>query len=237
MNDNFGIIFIHGAGLGSFIWNVMKLLINYPVLAIDFPNREVIEKINYNLTFDDYTKSAVEQIEKFNKDKIIIVTHSIGGCLDLKLTDYFKDKITGFVGIGSIFPSNGKSFVSCFPFPQNYLMPLILRILGTKPPKKSIEQELCNDLTPEQTSEIVKRFTPEAKRLYTTNVHHKNIASKTLYIKLNNDKSLSLQLQEKMAKEMNIYNIATLDSGHLPMISRPKELADILNDFVKNVIR
>jgi len=154
----------------------------------------------------------------------------------LKLADYLRDKITGFVGIGSIFPINGKSFVSCFPFPQNYLMPLILRILGTKPPKKSIEQELCNDLTPEQTSEIVKRFTPEAIRLYTTNVHHKNIASKTLYIKLNNDKSLSLQLQEKMAKEMNIYNIATLDSGHLPMISRPKELADILNDFVKNVI-
>ncbi len=152
------------------------------------------------------------------------------------MSEYFTNKIIGFVGICSIFPVNGKSFLSCFPFPQNILMPLILNIFGTKPPQKTIEQELCNDLTPDQTSEIVKRFTPEAKRLYTTKVHYKKIPPKTLYIKLNNDKSLSLQLQEKMTKNLNIHNIETLGSGHLPMISKPKELADILNDFVKNVV-
>lgn len=39
-------------------------------------------------------------------------------------------------------------------------------------------------------------------------------------------------LQNKMAKNLNAEQIVTLNSGHLPMISHPKKLADHLNKFV-----
>jgi hypothetical protein len=44
MNDKIGIVLIHGAGLGSFIWDDFKSLIKNPVLTIEFPNREVSDK-------------------------------------------------------------------------------------------------------------------------------------------------------------------------------------------------
>ncbi|MBP6448405.1 MAG: alpha/beta hydrolase [Saprospiraceae bacterium] len=237
MNDKIGIVLIHGAGLGNFIWDDLKPLIKNPVLTIEFPNREVGDKANNNLTFDDYKKSAVEQIEKWGIDNFVIVTHSIGGCIGLSLNDYFAEKVVGFIGISSAIPTNGKSFISCLPFPQSLIMPLILNLFGTKPPQKAIEQTLCNDLTSDQTSEIVKRFTPEAKFLYTTRVNYKNPDLKKLYIKLSNDKEFPMQLQDKMVQNLRAQKVVTLDSGHLPMISKPKELAIILMNFTDEIVQ
>ena len=55
------------------------------------------------------------------------------------------------------------------------------------------------------------------------------------YIKLNKDKGLSVQLQDKMIKNLNAQKVVTLDSGHLPMISKPKELSEILNNFINEI--
>lgn len=151
---------MYGAGLGSFIWNNLIPLMKFPVLTIDFPNRE--KEGNINLSFNDYKDSALGQINNWDVEKFIIVTHSIGGCVGLSLTDHFADRIVGFVGIGSVLPTNGDSFIACLPFPQRLLMPIILTLFGTKPPQKSIQQELCNDLSESQCLEIVNRFTPEA---------------------------------------------------------------------------
>lgn len=235
MNDKIGIVLIHGAGLGNFIWDDLKPLLKNPVLTIELPNREVGDKANLNLNFGDYKKSAIEQIEKWGITNFIIVSHSIGGCIGLSLTDYFSKKVVGFVGISSAIPTNGNSFISCLPFPQSLLMPLILKLFGTKPPQKAIEQTLCNDLTSEQTLEIVKRFTPEAKLLYTARVDYKSLDIKTLYIKLNNDKGFPIQLQDKMIKNLTAQKVVTIQSGHLPMISKPKELSEILNNFINEI--
>lgn len=235
MNNKIGIVLIHGAGLGSFIWDDLIPLIKNPVLTIEFPNRGVDDKANVNQTFDDYKNSAIEQIVKWNMDNFVIVTHSIGGCVGLSLTDYFAQKVVGFVGISSALPTNGNSFISCLPFPQSLLMPLILKLFGTKPPQKAIEQTLCNDLTSEQTSEVVKLFTPEAKLLYTTKVNYKNLDLMTLYVKLTNDKGFPVQLQDKMIKNLNAKKIVILESGHLPMLSKPKELSEILNNFINEI--
>ena len=103
-------------------------------------------------------------------------------------------------------------------------MPLILNIFGTKPPQKTIEQTLCNDLTSEKTLQVVKLFTPEAKLLYTTKVNYKNLDLITLYVKLTNDKGFPLQLQDKMIKNLNTKKTAILESGHLPMISKTERI-------------
>ncbi len=234
MKDKIGLVLIHGAGLGSFIWNDLKPLINCPTLAIDFPNREISGQANKNLPFENYLKSTIEQIEKQGEDEIIIVAHSIGGCLGVKLTDYLGEKVVGFIGISSAIPESGKSFISCLPFPQNLLMPIILSLLGTKPPQKSIELGLCNDLSSQQSAEIVNRFTPESKSIYTTRVNYNSLPEKSLYIKLRNDKAFPMQVQDRMITNLNAQSTVELESGHLPMMSKPKELAEIINGFVGN---
>ena len=234
MDSSIGIVLIHGAGLNSSIWDELKREINQPILTIDFPNRKIGDNANQNLTFDDYVNTTIEQLKSWNKDSLIIVAHSIGACVGLRIATHLKNELKGFVAIGSVIPINGNSFASSLPFPQRLILPLILKLFGTKPPEKSIASELCNDLTAEQTKKIINEFTPEAITLYTTKIHFDLPDTKRLYIKLTDDKSVPVALQDKMAKNLNASEIVTIDSGHLPMMSKAKQLATILIDFANN---
>lgn len=131
MTSNFGIVFIHGAGLNSSIWDELKTEMDVPTLAIDFPNRKADEKANAKLTFDDYVNTTIGQINNWSMDNFIIVAHSLGACVGLHVANYFKNELKGFVAVGSVIPKNGKSFVSALPFPQKIILPIIIRLFGT----------------------------------------------------------------------------------------------------------
>ncbi|MDR7131448.1 pimeloyl-ACP methyl ester carboxylesterase [Algoriphagus sp. 4150] len=235
MDHNIGIVFIHGAGLNASIWADLIKEINIPTLTIDFPNKKTNSKAIDMMTFDDYVSAAVNQIKNWKVEHFIIVAHSIGAFVGLKVANQFKTELRGFVAVGSIIPINGNSFVSSLPFPQKLIMPVILRLFGTKPPQKSIESELCNDLTAEQTSKIVNEFTPESKALYLTKINFILPDTNRIYIKLENDNSTPSTLQDKMAQNLNAEKIISIDSGHLPMISKAKQLGGILSDFVNEI--
>lgn len=234
-NNKIGIIFINGAGLNSSIWNEVIQKIDNPFLSIDFPNRKPNDNPNSKLTFDSYTDAAITKIKKWQKDEFIIVAHSIGACVGLKVAEHFKNELKGFVAIGSVVPKSGQSFASSLPFPQKLLLPMLLSFFGTKPPAKSIEKELCNDLTPEMTSKIINEFTPEAKSLYMTKITFELPNVKRMYVKLMNDKSMPKTLQDRMAKNLKATSIKTLNSGHLPMVSKSDEMTTILKDFINNL--
>jgi len=236
MKDKLGIIFIHGAGLGNYIWNDLKPNLRYSSLMIEFPNRNLDDQLNSNLHFEDYIAKAISDTENFEKEKLVIVTHSIGGLVGLRIAERFKDKVIGFVGIGSAIPKNGNSFISCLPFPQKLLLPLIMRLAGTKPPKSSIQNGLCNDLNSLQTEQVVEKFTAESKYLYTEKSKSIIPNTKKLYIELANDKEFSVSVQKKMAENLNCENIVSLKSGHLPMLSIPEKLSRILDEFIDDCI-
>ncbi|AXT59183.1 alpha/beta hydrolase [Aquimarina sp. AD10] len=232
IKEELGILFIHGAGLGKYIWNDLVANLNYSSISIEFPNRNSKDRTNSFLSLEDYVSKAISDIENYEKQKIIIITHSIGGIIGLRIAEHLKDKAIGFIAIGSAIPKNGKSFVSCLPFPQKIIIPLLMRLAGTKPPKSAIEKGLCNDLTQDQTKKIIQKFTAESRNLYTQNSNTKIPSIKKLYIKLTNDKELSISVQKRMAKNLNCENIVALESGHLPMLSVPKKLTEILNEFI-----
>ncbi len=236
MKEKLGIIFIHGAGLGKFIWNEIEPNLNYSFLMIEFPSRNADDKASFKLIFEDYVVKAISETQNFNKEKLIIVTHSIGGLVGLRIAEHFKAKTIGFAGIGSAIPKNGNSFVSCLPFPQKFIVPLIMKMAGTKPPKSAIESGLCNDLNPSQTKMVVENFTAESKSLYTEKSKTKIPDIKKLYVELTNDKEFPISVQKKMAENLNCKNIVKLESGHLPMLSVPEKLSGILNEFINDCI-
>ena len=198
-NSSIGIVLIHGAGLNSALWDDLRKAVGAPSLAIDFPNRLAGDNPNRNLSFSDYVDSVAGQIEKWKHSRFIIVAHSIGACVGLELLSRFDREIVGFVAIGSVIPASGNSFVTSMPVPQRWIMPLILKLAGTKPPQNILEKELCNDLTPARTQKIVREFTPESVSLYTTKITYKIPDITRLYIKLTNDKSVSPDLQDRSA--------------------------------------
>lgn len=162
MSDN--IIFIHGAGLGGWIWDDVIRRMDQPALPVDLPNRGN-GHANKDLKMSDYFQAVVSQIDNWDKDRFVLVCHSLGGALGLRIASHYGQRVAAFVGFGAAIPVNGGSFASALPFPQKFILPLIMRMAGTRPPDAAMRKGLCNDLTEEKTGEVIRRFTPESRKV------------------------------------------------------------------------
>jgi pimeloyl-ACP methyl ester carboxylesterase len=72
---------------------------------------------------------------------------------------------------------------------------------------------------------------PESEKLYTDKLKTKSISVNSLYVRLKKDKAFSETIQNRMIANLHAKQIVDIDSGHLPMLSTPDELAHILNRF------
>ncbi len=223
------IIYLSGAGLPPTIWDVVhgKVVITGAALM-------------YNRDAATTLKSAVldvlAQIQKLNATRYVIVAHSLGGVMGVEIARALDDKLAGLVAVSATIPAPGKSFVDTLPFPQNFVMPLLLKIAGTKPPASAIRKGLCSDLSDQQATDIVSTFTPEPRSLYVDKTSTNMLpVSKYLYVRTLNDKQVPVQMQTKMAKQLPDAKIIDIAGGHLAMISHPAELAGIINDFVADL--
>jgi len=234
MKEKIGIVFVYGAGLESRIWNKVVEGIEHPCLLAEFPLRDRSFDSRGRLSLEDYVTHIKRQVDEWGIRKIVLVAHSLGGVLALKLASELSDRLAGFVAVGAVIPRNGGSFLSVMPLPKRILMSAILRTLGTKPPASAIRAGLCNDLSPDQAAEIVQGFIPEAVRVYAdrTNVSVPDVPR--LYVKLTKDKELSLSLQNQMIANLSPQSVRSLETGHLPMISDPDGLRVILEDFMEH---
>lgn len=232
VKDKIGLVFIHGAGLNSRIWEQVAAGLNCPYLLIDFPKQIGSKASRKGLTLQDYSAHINRQIDDWEVNKFIIVAHSLGGVLALQLANDRSNRLAGFVAIAAAIPASGGSFLSVLPIAKRLLMGALLRIFGTQPPESAIRQGLCNDLSAHQATVIVRDFVPESIHLYTNPVEGIIPTVPKLYLKLINDQEFNLAQQDRMIANLNPRWIQTLNSGHLPMLSKPEELLQALHTFL-----
>ncbi|MGE0076406.1 MAG: alpha/beta fold hydrolase [Bacteroidales bacterium] len=234
-DSKFGLVFIYGAGLGNWIWNNISHSFNTPCLFIDYPGRDTDSKNTKGLTIHEYSALVSSKINTWQCDKIIIVAHSIGGVIALDALKNITPKVIGFIAISASIPKSGESFLSSFPWIGRMLMKCLYRMLGTKPPEAIIRNGLCNDLSNEQAYEVFNRFTPESRSIYEQKVNYNLSDIPKLYIKLTNDAAYAIALQEKSIDNLKPEKVVEINSGHLPMISKPNNLIEIIKEFTATI--
>lgn len=233
--EKLGFVFVNGAGLESGIWSKVLEGFDHPCLLIDFPFRKEAVELRKELALSDYVTHMKRQVDEWKTRKFVIVAHSLGGVLALKLASEMSDRLAGFVAVGAAIPKKGGSFLSVLPFPKRILISAILRKMGTKPPESAIRAGLCNDLSPEEASEIVRGFVPESVRVYTDRVDVSVPNVPKLYLKLTKDKEFGPSLQNKMISNLSPQSVQSLETGHLPMLSDPDGLKLALQNFLTRV--
>ena len=233
-NNKLGIIFISGAGLQPWIWQEVTKEISLPYAAVDFTELKKNKQLN-DITVDDYVQAALAQATALNVEKVIIVTHSIGGIIGVELAKKLGNKVAGFVAVCAAIPRPGKSFLSLFPFPQSFITGMIMRIVGTKPPASAIKSGLCNDIDDTTASRVADSFDPESIKLYATPTSSTPLPQiPSFYIITTNDKEYPQDLQRTMADQLGA-TIVQIDTGHLPMISKTNETAAAIQTLIQKV--
>lgn len=227
-----GFVLLHGAGLGPWVWDQVVPSLEKPALAVEFPERSGSDEARKRLSLSDYTDCIADQVRQYRPAQFVLVAHSISGVIAPILIQRFRDRVIGFAGIGAAIPRQGSSFLATLPIPRRLVMAAVLRAFGTKPPEAAIKKSLCNDLEAEATAEVVQRFVPESRALYTTSGTVGFPDLPFLYVHLSADAEFGMPLQRRMAANLGSPSTAHVGAGHLPMLSRPAELADVLNKFM-----
>lgn len=231
MPDTLLVIFLNGAGLNASIWNSTLPLLKHTTLAVEYPNRGLSGSPNKKLTLDDYHSEILQQLSRKKEQNILIVAHSIGGIFCNKIAAELKGKVVGIVAIGAIIAEKGETFLSTFPWVQRTITRFIVKRIRTRPPDSQIIKGLCHDLPDESAKKIVSEFTAESAIIYTDKITEPVPDCTGLYIILNGDKSIPVDVQKRSAKRLKQAKTVNMDTGHLPMISQPERLAEIINNF------
>jgi len=223
------IIYISGAGLSSAIWDGVRAKVTVKDAALTHTR-------DNTASLESIVQEALAQLDAIQARQYVLVAHSLGGVLGVELARKLGNKLGGFIAVSATVPAPGKSFVSTLPFPQRLLMPIILKLAGTKPPASAIRKTLCSGLTDAQADTIIKTFTPEPRKLYVGKTSSDKLPpTKYAYIRTLNDKQVPPQLQSSMAQLLPDVIITDIAGGHLSMVSHPDELANSINSFLTDL--
>lgn len=231
--ERIGFILIHGAGLGAWAWERVTPLLNVPALAVDLPMRGDPNKTLHALKLEDYVQSVIDDAAKFQVEKFVLVGHSIGGEIALRVATRMPERVAGIVFVSAVIPQPGKAMISIRPWLEGFLMRLTAKFGALKPPPKVVRARAANGLDEETILRVLKNYSPESPRIFLDKAEWSLPESlPRWYVKTLDDHSVPPLLQDTLLARVLPSRAPTIVSGHYPMLAKPKELATILNDFI-----
>ncbi len=226
-SNSTGIVFIHGAGLGGWIWSDVASKVSVPYVCADYT---ALNRSNNEATLADYVNSLHQQVAGLKVDKVVIVAHSIGGVVGVELSKRLGDKVAAFMAVSAAIPKPGGSFISTLPFPQKFVMPIILKLAGTKPPESAIRSGLGGGLSAAQADEIVAKFQQESSHVYSDATSDQPIPKfRSYYLRTTHDKEFTMPVQNASLARLSNTAVFDIDSGHMPMLSHADLVAEQIN--------
>jgi pimeloyl-ACP methyl ester carboxylesterase len=232
---NLGFVLVHGGAHASWCWERLIPYLQHPAIAVDLPGRGSKPADLSSLTVSDCVASVVDDIDRSGFDRVVLVGHSLAGVVLPAIAEKISDRVARLVFVSaSIPPEGGNSLDS---------LPRHLRLLARRNARRTIGRDqmprwlarrmFCSDMDEKDTAYVLERLVPESIGLVFENVSRANLPRNIpiTYIKLLRDKALSPRIQERMIANLPGADVHSLEAGHDAMISRPKELAKLLDEI------
>jgi pimeloyl-ACP methyl ester carboxylesterase len=233
-------VLVHGGGFAGSCWDELLPFLDGESIAVDLPGRGSHPGDLATITVSDFVASVVDDIVTRDLTDVTLVGHSLAGLSLPGVVEKVPERLRRVV------------FVSCAVPPDG--VPLGEVLEGFSPHAAEIAQQLgdemvdssgvlhpdlatamfCNDMTPEQTASTLARMVPEAMGVMGEPADLAGMRTRSVprtYVRLSADAIVSLETQNQMIENLGGAEVADLDSGHMAMISRPDDLARILNQL------
>ena len=225
------IVLLHGAGTGAWVWERVQASLQTSSLALDIPCRVA------GATPDGCAAAIVSELDRRGVAEVVMVLHSLSGVLAAGLARRLGPRLKSCVFVASVIPPNGGAFVDALGFINRSILRILFRLnpRGLKPSAKMIRAAMCNDLSETDAELVIARYAAEWPGLYLTPMGGMPSGIRMEYVRLLRDQSVTLKQQGAMITHLQSPRIDSIDAGHLAMLSRPTELAQILDTEAHDV--
>ena len=245
------IVFVHGGAHGAWCWAPLLPFLDGDVLAVDLPPKSVrggsrrLEPVPElrTLTVGDFAESVLRDVDAAGFERFVLVGHSMGGLTISEVAGRAPDRVEHLVYVSCMVPPEGGSAIDALPEDLSDMTRDAVeeaRRGGDNPigglDEATTRLMFCNDMDEEQTRYVLERTGTEAAVVLAEPVSRAAIPAELpkTFVKLLRDQSLPPDHQDVLAQNLRDspggdVDVVTIDAGHDVMISRPKELADVLN--------
>jgi pimeloyl-ACP methyl ester carboxylesterase len=242
---------VHGGAHGAWCWEPLIPYLDGEAVAIDLPPKSIrggpgrLESPPElrTLTIGDFTRSLLEDVDAAGIERFVLVGHSMGGLTISEVARRVPDRVEHLVFVSCMVPPDGASAIEALP---EDLQDMTRRAVeearrgGDNPigglDEQTIRSMFCNDMDEEQVRFVLDRTGTEAAVVLAERVTRAGIPPELpkTFVKLLQDQSLPPDRQDVLVENLRAspggeVGVVTIDAGHDVMISRPKELADVLN--------
>lgn len=235
-------ILIHGAWHGAWCWDkVVQLLenIGHKVIAPDLPSHGNDKTPIKDISMQSYTDCVCE-ILRTEPNPVILLGHSMGGCVISQVAEYQPNKIKELVFLAAYMLENNESLLQAVmqdpgsKLLQNLIMSEDQSYSNVR--EDSIAEIFYSDCAEEDIIAAKSLLVPQASvpTLTPISISKDKFAKiPKSYIECLDDKIVSPAFQKKMYLNHECRNIFSLNSSHSPFLSVPEELVSNLVNLIR----
>ncbi|MDX2233353.1 MAG: alpha/beta fold hydrolase [Hyphomonadaceae bacterium] len=228
------VILVHGAFVDGSGWAPTKAELERlgdKVVVVEMPGRPTNPKPAAEVSLDAY-RDAVLAAVNAETAPVVLVGHSAGGISISNVAEAVPEKIKTLVYVAAYLPQSGQSLQTLSSTDAESALGKALKIdaAGGVGEVDMAQRAaiFCNDCAPEVAAAIPAQMVPEPLALLgspVTLTPEKFGAVDKIYVRTAQDRAVGPALQDRMVAATPVREVIRLDAGHLPMLSKPVELA------------
>jgi surfactin synthase thioesterase subunit len=236
-----GFVFIPGAGMSDWIWTKLKPLLHLDYVTVSRRIENNTYENRLKCDFEDIMSYANQIIEQSGFDEVILVGHSGAGLIAGELGKR-NPKIKHIIFLAANIPVHNETALDSFSeeIRNKNIEGVKMQAKADTIPMKMLEAQFrtyfCNQSLEEDINYLMEQsFQPEPLCVLTHQVDWSDYPEIGMtYVISIEDKTISVAQQEQFASNLGIRDIARIDGDHMMMISRAKELSELLNYIAEN---
>lgn len=235
-------ILVHGAWHGKWSWTKIQAELEargHKTIAIDLPGHGEDTTPLQEVTMESYVKKVGEVLQA-QSGKVVLVGHSMGGLVISQVAEQYSDHIESLMYIAAFLPQNGEFLLSIEgrnpkPTVPPALIPSADQVYLDLDTTK-ITELFYQDCSAADIAFAKARLNsqPAAPLLTPVQITAEKFGKlPRFYVECTNDQAVNIALQRDMHTATPCKKVYTLASGHSPFFSMPVQLADALEDAIR----
>jgi len=242
------IVLLHGGAMSGAYWDRLIPLLRHPALALDMPGRAGKPADPMELTVDDCVRSLVADVDAAGVGDLVFVAHSSGGLFTPGVAAALGDRVRHIVlDAASVPPEGGCGLDSMKPKHREGVVQgmaaarrdgWVLTTPGAEPPEKVRTAYGGDDLDDELVAFVndPRRCVKDSMNIYFQPVSWAAVGDVPItYVKHLRDRPSPPAFQDELIGRLRAMGrdpqVVEIDSGHIPAVTHPEELARILDDI------